>query len=373
MVTFRVTPKDPVIARDGRPFGNGSRMHSLDWPRASTVAGSLRTMVGKRAGASFDEGLVLSLKAMEVYGPLPLSSKGDESWLFFPAPKDVLIKKGDKDDREVFVLRPEKVEEGCGTDLGLEFLPAMDPKPKEAFKPSAVPPLWRSDLMVSWLLGKSREVPADGDRVMDLPHKEDRVHVAIDPFTGASLEGMLFSTTALDLRREGLSLSLKVESEDLSDSLVGGHHPLGGERRLARWDRSKDEALWSCPDEIRAALKGLRPGDGIRLVLGTSAVFDGGWMPGWLKDKGEGFVPGTSVKVSLVSASTGRWEALSGWSYETKRPKPLYRMVPAGSVYFLRLLEGSAEELAQTWLNPMSDREVHRKDGLGLALWGLWK
>lgn len=373
MVTFRITPKDPVIARDGRPFGNGSRMHSLDWPRASTVAGSLRTMVGKRAGNSFDEGLVSSLKAMEVYGPLPLISDGDESWLFFPAPKDVLIKKGDKDDREVFVLRPEKVEEGCGTDLGLEFLPAMDPKPKEAFKPSTVPPLWRSDLMVSWLVGKSREVPAEGDLVMELPQKEDRVHVAIDPFTGASLEGMLFSTTALDLRREGLSLSLKVKSKDLSDSLVGGHHPLGGERRLARWDRSKDEALWSCPDEVRAVLKDLSPGDGIRMVLGTSAVFKKGWLPGWLNDDKKGKIPGTSVEVRLISAVTSRWEPLSGWSYETKRPKPLSRMVPAGSVYFLELLSGDASELAEVWLEPVSDEKLYKNDGYGLALWGLWK
>lgn len=374
--TFRIIPKDPVIARDGRPFGNGSRMHSLDWPRASTVAGSFRTMVGKESKEGFDQSLISRLKAMKVHGPLPLKSEEKGSYLFFPAPRDVLIRQGEKeDDREVFVLRPGEVEKGCGTDLGFASLPVMDPEPGDSFKPSAVPAFWRSDLMTSWLLGKSRQIPKDGKQVMDLPHKEDRVNVAIDPDTGASLEGMLFSTTALDLRQEGLSLSIKVETEELKDSLPseGLHHPMGGERRLARWVKSEDHKLWNCPEEVRGALKKLAPGDGIRMILATPAVFDKGWLPGWLDDQKQGIIPGTSVKVQLVSTSTGRWEPLSGWSYETRSPKPLYRMVPSGSVYFFKLLEGSPEDLANVWLKPTSDQEIHINDGLGLALWGLWK
>ncbi len=391
--TMRIIPKDPLIARDGRPFSFGNRMHSLDWPKPSTVAGSLRTMIGKLAGGSFDKKMVGGLKTMTILGSLPLESSSNGDFLFFPAPKDILVQKDNAAEKKgPFMLRPRRVGDrcgsSCGTDLGEEeYLPFMEPEPEESFKPGKIPPFWRSDLMLKWLLAqdvasmpkidpKDENYKAKGSSPFkDFPRKEDRVHVSIDPQKGTSEDGMLFSTTGLDMREPGMSMSLRVKCETYGEIIgdLSEHHPLGGERRLARWDRSKDEALWCCPDEIRAALEELRPGDGIRMVLGTSAVFEKGWLPGWLDDDKKGKIPGTSVEVRLISAVTSRWEPLSGWSYETKRPKPLSRMVPAGSVYFLELLSGNASELAEVWLEPVSDEKLYKNDGYGLALWGLWK
>ncbi|MDD3622507.1 MAG: type III-B CRISPR module-associated Cmr3 family protein, partial [Methanofollis sp.] len=50
-----ITPHDPLIARDARPFGLGINMKSLDWPYPSVLAGSMRTMIGKMNGGSFDK------------------------------------------------------------------------------------------------------------------------------------------------------------------------------------------------------------------------------------------------------------------------------------------------------------------------------
>jgi CRISPR-associated protein Cmr3 len=46
MRSILITPLDPVIARDGRPFNAGTRMKGLDWPYPSVLAGSLRTLLG---------------------------------------------------------------------------------------------------------------------------------------------------------------------------------------------------------------------------------------------------------------------------------------------------------------------------------------
>jgi CRISPR-associated protein Cmr3 len=46
-------------------------------------------------------------------------------------------------------------------------------------------------------------------------------------------------------------------------------------------------------------------------------------------------------------------------------------MVPAGSVYFFELLEGDPSAVLESWLRPVSDNEQDRKDGFGLALWGV--
>ena len=45
-----LTPRDPVVARDGRPFSSGLRMKSLDWLYPSVLAGSLRTLLGGLEG-----------------------------------------------------------------------------------------------------------------------------------------------------------------------------------------------------------------------------------------------------------------------------------------------------------------------------------
>ena len=49
VTTLQLTARDPIIARDGRPFGagQGNRMRSLSWPLPSVVAGSLRTALVK--------------------------------------------------------------------------------------------------------------------------------------------------------------------------------------------------------------------------------------------------------------------------------------------------------------------------------------
>ena len=49
---IEIQARDPLIARDGRPFGAGQgfRMHSLGWLLPSVTAGSVRSLLGKCAG-----------------------------------------------------------------------------------------------------------------------------------------------------------------------------------------------------------------------------------------------------------------------------------------------------------------------------------
>jgi CRISPR-associated protein Cmr3 len=72
-----ITAHDPIIARDGRPFGigQGIRMRSLDWPYPSVLAGSLRTMLGKLNGGFLRNNinnLLEDLLDIHIAGPLPL-------------------------------------------------------------------------------------------------------------------------------------------------------------------------------------------------------------------------------------------------------------------------------------------------------------
>jgi CRISPR-associated protein Cmr3 len=147
--------------------------------------------------------------------------------------------------------------------------------------------------------------------------------------------------------------------------------PLGGERRLAEWRGEKDAPKWSPPE---------KPNDArLRMVLAAPAIFSKGWLPGWIDENSrEGVIPGSSIKVRLVSAVLDRWKPVSGWNYEKGKhgPKPLRRVVPAGSVYFFEIVDNPGNERSfdweTLWLRSVCDDEQDRKDGFGSALWGIW-
>ena len=113
------------------------------------------------------------------------------------------------------------------------------------------------------------------------------------------------------------------------------------------------------------------------MVLATPAIFKDGWKPGWLSDDLVGTPPGANVRLWLVGASIRRWRAVSGWSLadlpgQPRGAKPVKRMVPAGGVYFFEKVDGQASALAERWLEAVSDDEQDRRDGFGLATWGVW-
>ena len=149
-------------------------------------------------------------------------------------------------------------------------------------------------------------------------------------------------------------------------------HPLGGERRLVHWQRNDAAELWTYPEAVKTALESATQ---IRMVLATPAIFDHGWRPDWLDAKtltGKPIDDGPTLR--LVGVSNIRWKAVSGWSLAPPRgPKPIRRMVPAGSVYFFEKCGGDGCTLATNgWLRPVSDAPQDRNDGFGLAVWGTW-
>jgi CRISPR-associated protein Cmr3 len=223
---------------------------------------------------------------------------------------------------------------------------------------------------------------------------ETRDHVSLDAETGAAKEGLIFATAGLivthlpkfgvnvedkklpfNKRFAEITLSARVMIDEQGFEHIetlNTWHPLGGERRLVHWQRNEAADLWKCPQPVRAALGGAEK---IRMVLATPAIFDHGWRPNWLDANtltGKPISDGPTLK--LVGVSNARWKAVSGWSLApTRGPKPIRRMVPAGSVYFFKKVEGDGNILAANgWLKSVSDSPQDRNDGFGLAVWGTW-
>jgi CRISPR-associated protein Cmr3 len=387
---LQVIPHDPVIARDGRPFGvgQGNRMRGLPWLLPSVVAGAFRTTLVKASpGLDFAGNSPQELMKIAVAGAFPTHGQK----LYLPAPNDCVAEPNSdgKTTKTIHRVIPEEDDSG-GSDLpeGLKpvMLPAQDKDGKDIadFKPAEIPAWWPVDKYVDWLLrDKSKTIQFD-DSFLKSPVQEIRDHVKLDPALGAAEESQLFSTTGLNIshlprfdakgagkfEERFAEVLLNVRVNDGKSSLKLGNdlnlwQPLGGERRLVHWRQQSGEITgWSCPDPIRNALKTTTK---VRMILATPAIFKQGWKPdlehGPLKDCG----------LTLVGASVGRWKAVSGWSLAPPRgPKAIRRMAPAGSVYFFEVRPGAAETLADKWLESVSDNQQEQHDGFGLAIWGTW-
>lgn len=377
---LRLTPLSPLIARDSRPFGmgQGNRVRSMDWISPSVIAGAVRTAVWKTEDTLTPD----QLKTIEVNGAFPIV---DEQ-VYFPRPLDALIHKVNKETKIADILRVRPMNGNAGVRMPHASLVPSEPvgMPEEDFKPESGDAFWPLATMAEWL-GCEDDQPVsmkvDG---LPAPVKEDRTNVTILPESGAAEDARLFTTTGLDFVRkpkEGASegrlsqmrIGVRVnfgKYDLLPERLLV---PLGGERRLAEVRATEaDKGFWEVPKGLSWSGK-----KWLRMVLATPAVFEWGWLPGWLREqdgKLTGTIPGSGVSVRLVSAVVGRWKPLSGWSYEKGRngPKALRRMVPAGSVYFFEVLEGG-EGIADLWLRSVCDCQQDGRDGFGLALWGFWR
>lgn len=425
--TALVRPRDPVLARDARPFAAepGARATTLEWPLPRTFAGALRAWYRARVhdGQSFDKSGNIA-----VHGPL-LAARHQHAadWqVYLPAPRDVVLYRDEvgsladsslkpKSELECMVLRPQApgggegctwpAQDGAGGRVALRPL-SVD---RDVKADSTVPRLWSFDAVTSWLNTPGRDkstlpwaAPDEEGRQrltgLNYPKNEARTHVAMDPATGTGRPGSLFTTEALAFRDEpgangdgpAIALLGRVHSPvTWPKAALGGALPLGGERRVTSLEirpTPNGARLWPAPSY--PAPEQLTPDVGLCLYLATPAIFADGWLPGWVND---GAIPGTGGRrlgLTLAGAAVGRMVPVSGWAaaHETPNgttlpagPRKTRYAVPAGSIYFFEVNGGATLDAAlirelwdALWLRPVSDAELDGRAGFGLALPGLW-
>ena len=409
VTTLQLTARDPIIARDGRPFGagQGNRMRGLSWPLPSVIAGSFRTaLVKANPSLDFTKNTPVELLRVEVAGVFPTVVQE----LYLPAPNDCLW---DEETEKIHRVQPIALAHGDGADFSTEGLrPVRLTKAQAAedFKGKSAPAWWPRSAIETWLTDQRIKFDSGWftKDFLKAALQESRDHVCLDPDSGAAAEGQIFATAGLKvahLPRHGIksddktlplgdrfaeiTLSARVTIAEKAFEHIeklATWHPLGGERRLVHWQRTDAVDLWKCPGTVKSAVESATR---IRMVLATPAIFEHGWRPNWLDANtltGKPFGDGPTLK--LVGVCISRWRAVSGWAYaphaednghrrvvphDRPGPKAIRRMVPAGGVYFFEKVNGDAGILASNgWLKPVSDAPHDCRDGFGLAVWGTW-
>jgi CRISPR-associated protein Cmr3 len=383
MTLWLIEPRDPIIFRDGRPFSAqpGARAKTLPFPYPSTIIGAIRSHAGRNAAGHFDTTRIPELLQKGMRGPLlvSLDDDGNVADWHFPAPADALLLKreeaSDDDTARLVPLTPLARPEGAATNLdGLLLVGPASPVKDKPYPRS--PAFWNWKAFEQWLVRpEAQEAVALTALGLSGLAEDSRMHVRIDPGSQTAEAGALFQTT-------GLSFTYVTEKEHDTPLLTSARRLalavdtdaemkpdwgfLGGERRMARWQKPS-QAQWStCPPEVRQRIKA----DGhARIILLTPALFEQGFLPTWLPASVEG------VQVTIEAAAVNRYQTVSGWDYENNRPKPTRRLAPAGSVYFIQL-DGDEAAIDRfidaVWMHNISDDEQDRRDGFGLAVLGVW-
>jgi CRISPR-associated protein Cmr3 len=409
MSTWIIEPHDPLIFRDGKPFGRtpGVQAKSLPFPFPSTTAGGARSQAASEMGVftldpKQDEQQLRQLKSLRVHGPLLVrlsrTKDGDErvDWLV-PAPHDALLLKLKSDGgapQETIrkQLIPLQFEQGiCDFYQHNEHdLLLVGQREHKQGKPiEGAPPFWSWEQFEQWLLhpaaldGKPVDLEQLGHRG---PQRELRVHVAMDVEKHTGMDGALFDTSGMEFTSlaqqkhlntaERLALAVAVE-ERAAFPMKEGLHTLGGERRIVSWRKSPG-AFPDCPPRLIETIlqrKSVKNETACRLVLLTPAYFKKGYYPEWLQQ------PRYGVNVTVRAIAIQRPQVVSGWDMASKSAgaRPSRRLAPAGTVVYLSLAgsdDAIREWIDQMWMRPVSDMEdetgQEQKDGFGLAAIGNW-
>lgn len=414
--TLLLQPRDPLIARDARPFTNapGGRANTLPWPLPQTVAGALRTHIGNAQGLNWEDGGPEQARTWALKGPL-LAVQREQAWLpYLPKPRDAFLLPTEADadrdaPRRAFALRPIAEEPADG---GYNLPTGMRPIqiPEEAAKPDAdAAQFWSLQATLAWLADSApTTAPSSVEQYAALP-KDTRVHVGIDRATLLNREGVIFTTEGLafadgplrqrpqeagdDGARPGTALLCRVSAPNAWEPHAA-FLALGGERRVTNvtpvaadmWPDAKQATIATWLNDL--AQRAVRR---LRLQLATPAIFRDGWWPDGIDQATRiltipDWPNGETVRLRLVGAIIDRPQPISGWALNRQAsdrqggglrfgPKATRYAVPAGCVYFLEV-DGdeplALRHLETLWLRSICGYQQDRVDGYGLVLPGCW-
>lgn len=379
MTQFVLRPRDGLTLKDARGFNvaGGDGAKSLAWLWPTTLAGSVRTAVGVSSGYSLqgDPRWAALRDSVSIQGPLPVTFDGQSWQPVFPAPADAIRwrTKGDPETLDVEWLRPKARSSGAvvrgswrGADEEIKATEGLlVAAPIRADKPATMPRWWSREQFVAWL--QNCRIPKDSHPVCEPPVRGD-FHVVMNPETGKSKEGGLFSVETLEpVATDGSEWGVWGSASERVDTSRPWR--LGGEARFAA-----AESLAVNPFEFPASLDWATT-KRLRLLLLTPAVFRAGWRPDWLEPRAGEFVgEWAGLELTLRAAFVPRSEAISGWDLVARGPRASRRMAPAGSVYYFECgTEVTLDVATSLWMRSVQDPDSQEsRDGFGAVAPGRW-
>ncbi len=390
-----IEPLDVLLFRDSKPFmgGEDHLARSVFPPPPSTVYAAIRSHLLSQCFGRFEAfkedkdvppDLTEEIGSPANFGSLELRR------LFIARKREPVDSHQQVTSVELLYPMPNDVAMVKGSEQYVLVRPA-DQFPVQTNLPPGLRHLWLAkdvhlEAATGWLTEKGMQryledeahspdsffAPGEviaGDHIGKLIFtREERTGIARDRARRSVREGLLYSVEYLRLK-PGVGFFVEIEGTKLLPD--SGTIALGGDRRPAHYRPAQVPAL-----KLEKIAQRIQERRRFKLVLTTPGLFQCGWRPKWIDGQTLKGSRG-NVRVKLVAVALGKPIGIGGFDLVKQHPKPVHRLVPAGSAYFFELLEGDAAAAIEAFheKSVSEDSETFpetAKQGFGYSVIGAW-
>ncbi len=348
---------DTLFFRDGKPFSRGEETWAdgVFPPYPSVLYGALRTWFISNHPEPYSKTAVETSERIEirssgyrlsyeVYLPMPLD-------LAEPKDKKAEEKRRESFNRkyEVIRLQPQPME-----DLISNYpCPILLVPPAGTIVETVEYGLLQQADLISYLNAPTSHYSIR--KISDFVVSEPKTGIGRNDFTHTAADSLLYRVGMRRAKDFEILLDFDLPDSEKMPQPTSFFVKLGAENKVAEVRRSR-RSIRIKPEEI--PLEGSR----FKLYLSTPAIFDEGWRPNLLK---------YGINAELAAAAVGKPIHIGGFDMEKGKPKPMYRAVPAGSVYFYETPEDLLTVKEKLFGKAISDKMPEQ--GYGIAYLGNWQ
>ena len=420
---LEISPRDVLYFRDGRPLGGAADGNGAQWPLPSVLHSAVLSAFhrafrdeeirayakkhehSRRPGK--DRNFEQKKRTKAVFGGVktlgPFPRRDGQIW--FPVPADLILDEGNGD-------APAQL---LPTDLPADAIGDLPPPLKYALWKNVKPSKkelgqWISaEGLARYLRGEIDKLGAHLSKNDAFFDTEARPGIGIDADTGTTRDGAFYTAEYLRLK-PGVSMLASLDAlsvggngtTDLWEKFLAKNADaafiFGGQRGVVRAETAAEAiALPDKPTDF--------PGNRVKWTLLSPALFNAGWLPGFLDEAGnvmlkdlparnagesreawrERCATATGIGARLVAARVGKAIPTSGWKINSDEnsklsgndggvaPKATRLLVPAGSVYYFECDSADDAKRLASALHGKVKSDLLGEQGFGLGVCSAWK
>ncbi|GIX42794.1 MAG: hypothetical protein KatS3mg129_2527 [Leptospiraceae bacterium] len=365
---FSIKPIDTLFFRNSRPFTMGSETFGdcIFPPYPSTFYGALRSYlllknytINDFLNGKFKDNdeIIKIIGTKNQKGKLkikgPFIKKQDQ--IYFPKPLDLLGVENDYSASYLSLLDKPQI---LISDYPLEKIlinNQIEGKIKDDEYFLDIENLKK-------YLTKQKEIKISK---FNIYKKELKTGIKRNPNTKNTEEGHLYRIPLIRLSKE-IEIIFKVDNNIESPiPLDNDVIKFGGENKVSIIYPLTDDLL----KELEDIDFSINENKIFKIYFATPSIFKKGYLPEWIDENTlEGEYK--HIKLKLVACSTGKFIRIGGWDIANNKPKPLYKAIPSGSIYYFKILDNSDFNKIKQVFHLKNISDINSEEGFGLTLMG---
>jgi len=356
---LRIRPLDTLFFRDGKPFsmGEDTWADGVFPPYPSVFYGALRTWYISNHPVPFspeaikksEEIIIQNIQYRLPTGrhlPMPLD-------LVEPKEKEPAVFNAEEREKTYRVIKLALHENSNAlSNHPLKLTGLLFPPEKMEVEALEDGLISNEGDFINYLQGKLQE--AKILKIKDSAQTEPKVGIGRDDHTNTASDSMLYR---VGMRRAtNFEILIDFSLPDGNNKYKSSLLKLGAEGKFVAFEEpGKGRNYGAGIDKNTISLTN----NTFKLYLATPAIFKKGWEPD---------LAGLGIQAELIAAAIGKPIHIGGFDMAAKCPKPMYKAVPAGSVYYFKTEESPEVILEKLQGEAISD--VQKEQGFGIAYIG---